>query len=140
MPVTTYADGSSIANKGGSNAAGYPAVTIFENTFDASKRPLVATDVVELIKIPANSFVLKVMYKVITGDATQTLNIGDGSAVAGYVAAADVGTAGNSGVGAGSLATGKFYAAADTIDLEVPATKALDTLVVKVVAVVAVMG
>lgn len=137
---STYSDGSSVLNKGGSNAAGYPAVTIFENTFDAGKRNLAAADVVQLINIPANSFVVKVMYKVLSGDATQTLNVGDGTDPDGYVAAADVATAGNSGVGAGAYASGKFYAAADTIDLEVPAAKAFDTLVVKVVAVVAVMG
>ena len=65
---------------------------------------------------------------------------GDGTDPDGYVAVADVATAGNSGVGAGAYAAGKFYAAADTIDLEVPATKALDTLKVRVVALVAAIG
>lgn len=137
---STYLDGSSTTNGNGSNAAGFPAVTVFEGVYDASKRALAAADVVELIKLPARSYVVKVFYHVITGDATQTLNIGDGTDPDGYVAAADVATAGNSGVGAGAYAAGKFYAAADTIDLEVPATKALDTLKVRVVALVAAIG
>lgn len=140
MAFSTYLDGSSTLNGNGSNAAGFPAVTMFEGVYDASKRALAAADVVELIKLPARSYVVKVFYHVITGDATQTLNIGDGANVAGYVAAADVATAGTSGVGAGAFATGKFYATADTIDLEVPVGKALDTLKVRVVALVAAIG
>ena len=67
---STYLDGSSTTNGNGSNAAGFPAVTVFEGVYDASKRALAAADVVELIKLPARSHVVKVFYHVITGDAT----------------------------------------------------------------------
>lgn len=137
---TTYKDGSGIAASSGSNAAGYPATNVLVGFYDASKRSLAAADVAQVIDIPANTYVHKVFYKVMAADATQTLNVGDGVDPDGYVAAADVGTLGNSGVGAGALAAGKFYAAADTIDIEVPATKAFDTLKVKVVATVTFVG
>lgn len=135
---TTYLDGTGFG--AGSNAASFPAATVFEAVYDSSRRALAAADVVELIKIPARSYVAKVFYHVITGDASQTLNVGDGTDPDGYVAAADVATAGNAGVGAGAYASGKFYSAADTIDLEVPATKAFDTLKVRVVAHVVALG
>lgn len=137
---TTYKDGKNIAAASGSNAAGTPATTVIVGDFDAALRNLAAADVAEVLNIPANTFVHKVFYDVVTGDATQTLNVGDGADPDGYVAAADVATAGNSGVGAGALASGKFYAAADTIDIEVPATKAFDTLKVKIMAVVTMFG
>lgn len=131
---TTYNDGKTIAASSGGNYAGSPVVTVLTGVYDASKRALAAADVAEVINVPAGTYVMKVFYRVVTGDATQTLNVGDGADPDGYVAAADVATAGNSGVGAGALATGKYYATADTIDIEVPATKALDTLKVIVSA------
>lgn len=137
---TTYSDGSTVAGLSGSNAAGYPANSVIMGEYDATKRNLAAADVATVLNIPANTYVHKVFYKVTGADATQTLNVGDGADVDGYVAAADVGTLGNSGVGAGAFATGKFYAAADTIDIEVPATKAFDTLKVKLVAMVTFVG
>lgn len=130
---TTYLDGKGTAAGSGGNYAGSPVQTMLVGVFDAAKRSLAAADVVELINIPAGTYVTKVFYRVLTGDATQTMNVGDGADPDGYVAAADVATAGNAGVGAGALATGKFYAAADTIDIEVPATKAYDTLKVEVI-------
>jgi len=81
-----------------------------------------------------------VFYQVLTADATQTLNIGDGSDVDGFVAAADVATVGNTGMGAGAYSAGKFYTAADTIDLEVPTSKALDTLKIRVSATVTLLA
>lgn len=137
---TTYADGVTATVAGGSNAAGFPAVTVLENVFDASRRNLAAADVIELISIPAKTYVLKVFYEVLTADATQTLNVGDGTDPNGYVAAADVGTAGNNGVGAGAYASGVYYSAADTIDIEVPSGKAYDTLKVRVFAHAVVLG
>jgi hypothetical protein len=137
---TTYTDGATVTASGGSNAAGFPDVTVITNVFDAGRRNLAAADVVQLISIPAKTYVLKVMYEVLTEDATQTLNIGDGTDPDGYTVAGDVGTAGNTAVGAGAFATGKYYSTADTIDLEVPVGKALDTLKVRVCAVVAQFG
>lgn len=137
---TTYANGDLISRGSGSNAAGLPAVTMFEGVFDASRRNLAAGDTVDLIPLPAGSFVQKVFIQVLTGDASQTLNVGDSTDRDGYVAAANVGTAGTRVMGAGAYASGKFYAAADNITLEVPTTMALDTLKVRVVAFVAAIG
>jgi len=129
---------------GGGNAAGYPGATALVGEFDASRRNLAAADIVEIITVPAGTIVNSVVYEVITGDATMTMDVGDGVDPNGYVAAADVATAGNTGVGGGALAIavgpGKYYAAADTIDITVPATKAYDTLRVKVTAFCSVVG
>lgn len=137
---TTYPDGRSITASSGYNAAGAPAVTVITGEFDASLRTLAAADVVTLLDIPARTFVHKVFYQVLTADATQTLNIGDGSDVDGFVAVADVATVGNTGMGAGAYSAGKFYTAADTIDLEVPTGKALDTLKIRVSATVTLLA
>lgn len=148
---TTYSDGSSITGQSGSNAASYPVSTVISGVFDASKRNLAAADVATVLDIPAGTFVHKVLYKVLTADASQTVNIGDGSDVDGFIAAADVGTAGNAGMTTLALtegtpntvsgySAGKFYSEADTIDIEVPATKSLDTLKIKLVAVVTIVG
>ena len=148
---TTYTDGKTIAAASGSNAAGYPAQTVIQGVFDASKRNLAAADVAAVLNIPANTLVHQLMYKVMTADASQTLNVGDGADVDGFLAAVDVGTLGNSGATVVALtegtpntvtgySLGKFYAAADTIDIEVPSGKSLDTLKIKLVAVVTIMG
>ena len=128
------ADGALIVDGNGSNAAGAPAVTVLDGTFDASLLNLAANDVVEVIKVPKGTLVLNVMYEVINGDATQTVNIGDGADVDGWVAAASVATAGATGLGAGALASagGKFYSADDTIDIECPTAKAHDTMKIRV--------
>lgn len=134
---TTYANGTSTVNSAVA-AASFPVVTTVENTFDATKRNLVAADVVEMISIPAGTQVHAVYWEVLEVDAAQTFDVGDGTDVDGFVAAASAATA-TRGLGAG-VAVGKFYAAADTIDLSVPATMALDTLKVRVVAMVTMMG
>ena len=133
---TTYRDGRVITASSGSNAAGAPSVDVLVGEFDATQRPLAAADVATVINIPAGTWVQKVFVIALTGEAAQTINVGDGADPDGYVAAADVGTTGNRAMGAGALAAGKYYTAADTIDIEVPATKAFATLKVRVVAVV----
>ena len=129
---------------GGGNAAGYPGVTALVGEFDASRRNLAAADIVEIINVPAGTIVNSVVYEVLVGEATQTLSIGDATAATGYVAAADVGTTGNSGKGGGALAVavgpGKYYAAADTIDITVPAGKAYTVLKIRVTAFCSIAG
>lgn len=125
---STYASGEAVLAKSGSNAAGAPAYTVFVGEFDASKRNLAAADVMQVVDIPAGTVVMNVAVEIQTVDATQTVNVGDGGDVDGWVAAASVATAGYAnGGGAYVAAGGKLYATADTIDIEVPATKALDT-------------
>ena len=137
---TTYANGTSTVNTAVA-AASFPAVTTLEQTFDATKRVLAATDVVELISIPAGTHVLNVYVEVLEGEATaaQTLNVGDGVDPDGYVAAATVATTGARVLGAGAI-VGKLYSAADTIDIAVPATMAYASLKVRVVAMVTMLG
>ncbi len=87
-----------------------------------------SADVLELFNVPANTLVMSVAYVVQTAEGgTLTFDLGDGSDVDGFVDGAN----GNSvGGGANSLALaeadpntvvgysgGKYYAAADTIDM-----------------------
>ena len=89
---------------------------------------LAASDVLEILPIPAGSIVSNVGMVVTTAAGlTSTLSIGDGSAAAGYLAATSVnatGTSGGvpvlaSGAFAPTLSGGKAYAAADTIDVTI---------------------
>jgi hypothetical protein len=141
-----YLDGTPAVRSGGSNAAGFPMVTVLENTYDATRRPMAAGDELELINVPAGTYVMKVFVHVLNGQAGQTLDVGDGTDPNGWVAVADVATTGTRVMGAGAYAVattslvGKFYSAADTIDLECPADKAFTTLKVRVVALCLMMG
>lgn len=134
---TTYTNGDVVAASSGGNYAGSPARTVLEGVFDSSRRNLVAADVVEMVNIPAGFLVEHVAYRIETAEATaaQTFDIGDGVDPNGYVAAASssaaAGTRGN-GAGALVVAGGTFYAAADTIDLVVPATMVCTTFKIRV--------
>lgn len=144
---TTYVDGTTVKSESGHNAAGSPARTVIVGTYDAGRRNGAAADVIEVLAIPANTFVEQVHYEVLTGEASQTMSVGDGSGTSSWVAAADVATTGNSGVSSLALTTGtpntvtgyssgKLYTAADTIDILVPSGKAYTTLKVRLSAVV----
>ena len=87
---------------------------------------LAASDVLEILPIPAGTVVSNVGMVVTTAaGVSSTLSIGDGGATAGYLAATSVnatGTSGGvpvlaSGAFAPTLSGGKVYAAADTIDV-----------------------
>ena len=143
-----YLDGTPVVRSGGSNAAGFPMVTVLENTYDAIRRPMDAGDELELINVPAGTYVMKVFVHVLNGQADQTLDVGDGADPNGWVAVADVSTTGTRAMGAGEYAAGadpfplvgKFYSAADTIDIECPGGKEFTTLKVRVVALCLMMG
>lgn len=148
---TTYSNGETITATGGGNAAGYPAVSVLQNVVDFSKRIVTAADVIQALSIPAHTLVMRVGYEVLVADATQTMTVGDGSDTDGFIVAADVGTLGNSGMSALALTEGapntitgysggKYYSAADTIDILVPTGKAYDTLKVRIFAIVGLMG
>jgi len=94
----------------------------------AGATALAASDVMEIIPIPAGTIVSNVGMVVTTAaGVTSTLSIGDGSAAAGYLAATSVnatGTSGgvpvlSSGAFAPTLSGGKLYSAADTIDITI---------------------
>lgn len=133
------------------NAAGSPAHDMITAVYDAAVTPGAAADVFQMIAINKGTFVHRVFYQVLTGDATQTVDIGDGTTVDGYFADLDVATTGATGVNMLALtdgtpntvtgySAGKYYTADDTIDLVVPAGKAWDTLKLKIVAEVSYMG
>ena len=92
----------------------------------AGATALAASDVMEIIPIPAGTIVSNVGMVVTTAaGVTSTISIGDGGAAAGYLAATSVnatGTSGgvpvlSSGAFAPTLSGGKLYSAADTIDI-----------------------
>lgn len=94
---------------------------------DLSSYTMVAADVYQLLAIPANTLVRNVKVKMVTPAVGTTLtgNFGDGAGADSWDAAVDLkgaaGTWTTSLVGtdayAAAAAQGKFYSAADTIDL-----------------------
>ena len=114
---TTYANGDVIANSGGSNAAGLPAVTVYENTYDVARGTVTAADVcTEFLKIPAGSMVLGAQIRVDVAEAGVSVAVGDATAPDGYVAAQTLAVAGRfQGAGAyvdtaGAMPTPTYYA------------------------------
>ena len=103
-------------------------------------------DVYEILELPAKTLVLRVGYDVTTAEgATATVHIGDASDADGFVASANLNSVG-SGVstlalteGAPNTITGysggKYYSAADTIDLTLN-NASIDTAVVRVWALI----
>ena len=94
----------------------------------AGATALAASDVLEVIPVPANTVVSNVGMQVTTAaGVTSTIAIGDGSAAAGYLAATSANATGisggvpvlSSGAFAPTLSGGKLYSAADTIDITI---------------------
>ena len=95
----------------------------------AGATALASSDVLEVIKLAANTYVHCVGIEVTTAEgATATVGIGDGSAATGYYTAASLNavaslsstpalTEGTPNTFTNVYAFGKFYSAADTIDL-----------------------
>ena len=108
----------------------------------AGATALAATDVLEVIPIPAGTLVSNVGMEIITVGASGSISIGDGGATAGYLAATVSTSAGYfggvpvlaSGAFAPTLSGGKVYAAADTIDVLI-STAVPSAAVVRVFAV-----
>jgi hypothetical protein len=138
--MATYTDSLGF-NKG---TAAYPAgdalnkISRVEVTLDfpaiiaartaAGATALAASDVLEVIPVPAGTIVSNVGMVVTTAaGVTSTISIGDGGAAAGYLAATSAnatGTSGgvpvlSSGAFAPTLSGGKLYSAADTIDITI---------------------
>lgn len=107
-----------------------------KNTLDFSSTNVSAADVVQALKIPANSIVLGgVQTDVQTAEGgTATANIGDASDVSGYDAGVNFNSATttvvNSTREADNYSEGRVYDAADTIDI-IPANN-LDAAIVQV--------
>ena len=156
--MPTYTDSIGF-NKG--TAAAYPyegtrAVTKVEVELDfaaiavaraaAGATALTSGDVLEVIQLPAKSYVMAVGLDVTTAEGgTLTIDIGDGSAADGYLDGVNANTVASYAStlalteGAPNTVTGysagKYYAAADTIDVKT--VNAADAAVMRLWALVA---
>lgn len=119
------AKGNPLKRSGGSNAAGFPQYTVWENTFDAAARNLLAADTVsEFLTIPKNTFVQAVFIEVVTTTGTITVDVGDATDPNGWVAAQSGAVAGVfKGAGA-YAAAGKLYTADTDLSFAVAAAAA----------------
>ena len=156
--MATYTDSLGF-NKGSAalRADGLTKVTRMEVVLDFAKiaaarsaagaAALASGDVLEVIPVPAKTLVMRVGYDVtIAEGATATFDLGDGSDADGYLNDVDLNSVGS---GVMSLAltegtpntiagysNGKYYSAADTIDMTLN-NNAINVAVVRVWALVA---
>jgi hypothetical protein len=64
-------------NTGGNSASGFPAFTVIEGYFDATKRNLAQNDTIELADIPAKTLVLGCHWEVLTVEgAARNFSVG----------------------------------------------------------------
>ena len=113
----------------------------------AGATALAASDILEVIPLPAKSLVLRVGMDVTTAEgATATLAIGDGADDDGYLAATSINAVGSSSAAVAltegapntfttPYAVGKYYGSADTIDVKL-GHNSIDAAVVRVWAIV----
>lgn len=92
-----------------------------QNTINFATKNEGNGDVIEVLKIPAGAFVLRVIVRIDTAEgATATATVGDGSGAADWDAAVNlngsVNTVTTQLAGTDSYAEGKYYASDDTID------------------------
>lgn len=116
----------------GSTAAlahGPQVATVLVNRIDCSVTPM-AAGVHEVLNVPAGTLVTRVSVRVIKGDtgsSTRTFDVGDGTAATGFFSNIDAKTPAHVCSGLAltegtpntitGLSNGKFYATADTIDI-----------------------
>lgn len=130
--ITSYGGPNprTIVSYSGANAAGFPAPVVIEGFLDCTKTSaaMAQNDVAEVLTIPAGTFIQGVVWEVETVEgAARSFAVGDGSGTSGFVTT----TSANSlASGCSALAltegtpntvtgysSGKYYAAADTIDV-----------------------
>jgi hypothetical protein len=133
---TTLPDDTSSSKGSGHSAAGFPSHVVFEGVFDATKRTLAQNDTLAVIDIPANTLIQGVQWEVeVAEGAARNFAVGDGSDTDGFITttsanslASGVSTlAGTVAGGSGDPASdplvvtgysaGKYYSAADTLDV-----------------------
>jgi hypothetical protein len=154
--MTTFTDALGFnKNSPGYPAANMPRVHVLDIELDFAKiaaaraaagaAALDADDVLEVLQIPAKTLVLAVGLDVTKAEgATLTMDVGDGSDVDGWLDGVNANTAAsyasavalaegtpNTLVGYGA---GKYYAAADTIDV-IPKNAGIDVAVMRIWAV-----
>lgn len=118
---------------------------VMDATFTATSQALAQNDVAQLIDIPANTLVERVYWEVTTVEgAARNFKIGDGADDDGFITTTSANSL-TSGVSALNLtegapntitgySAGKYYSAADTLDLTAVTAGGLTTCVVKVKA------
>lgn len=114
-------------------------VGVIENIVDYALAPASASEVAQVLNIPANTFVLRAGWEVLTPEGgTAAGTLGDGADPDGYHATVNANAAaGTTVVSAGATvgyALGKHYTTADTIDHVI--TDALDAAKVRYFAIV----
>lgn len=104
-------------------------VHVIKTVVDLSKITASAQDVLQVLSIPAGTLVTHVHLKVLTASGgTLTAGVGDGTNPSGFITAANLNSTATDAVSALTLtegtpntvtgySAGKFYAAADTIDI-----------------------
>ena len=110
--------------------------TITSERAAAGLTALAAGDVLEVIKVPANTLVTHVALNVTTAEGgTLTVDVGDGDNPDGYLDGvnANATAAYLTVAGTDAFEAGKFYTAADTIDIVT--VNAADTAVMKLTAI-----
>jgi len=110
--------------------------TITTARSDAGLTALAAADILEVIKVPAQTLVTHVALEVTTAEGgTLTVDVGDGDNPDGYLDGvnANATAAYISVAGTDAFEQGKFYTAADTIDIVL--NNAADAAVMKLTAV-----
>lgn len=122
MSTVDYTGGTSIGSC--IPYAGLNMFYVLSNRIDFATTEATAADVVQCLDIPAGTLVLNVFVKVVTAEGgTCTATVGDGDSAAAFDASTNLNAAAGTvtyGVGGTDdyvTYGGKFYSAADTIDL-----------------------
>ena len=91
-----------------------------ENTLDLSLFDPVANDIVQILNVPAETFVINAGIEVLTASASGvTLDLGDGGDVDRFVDGLDSTSTGHGAQVANASNVGHVYGSADTIDVKV---------------------
>lgn len=129
---TTYLGGKTVASFAGMNHVAFPDRTVYVAEFDASQRNLAAADTVVIGTIPKGAYVYNAFVEVLAIDGSGTVDVGDEDDADGWVDGQSVATLGTVAIGAGTLAGGKLYTAAQSLILTAPSGVTLDTLKLRV--------
>ena len=122
MAVTYDYTGGTVV-KTGTPYDGLNKFYVKEVTIDTKLYPAVVTDILQCIDIPLGTYVFNVFVEIVTPQgATCTATVGDDSGAAYWDASTNLNAAAGTftcGIGGtdSNVTTGKYYAAADTIDL-----------------------
>jgi hypothetical protein len=135
---TTYSNGDPVVRSGGSNTASFPMRHTIENTFDATRRNMVAMDTMELMVIPPNTVVESVFYEVLAAEvtATPTIDIGDSDSGTRFFTGAATDTKGAKGYVA--MTANNWHAAGNKVVLTIPALGVTPATTLKLRVVLAV--